>query len=170
MSNEEPNNQEEIIKELQNQITSLKEELDDEKSNNSLDQIKEKYENVIEAKNKEIQELTQSNKLMNEKMDKTMNNLNDEVKVKLEQSEQLAELNKQVEELLTDKAIATVDKYITEGKILPAQRDTALKLCLKDNDTFLELYKDAKPLVETHQERRSIHTGKAESIAQYFKN
>ena len=136
----------EEVQSLKEEIESLKTQLKEEKENNDLEAIKEKYEEVIQGKDKEIAELTSSNKKLNEKVDTTVDNLNDEVKAKLEQSEQLAELNKQVEELLTDKAEATVDKYITEGKILPAQRETALKLCLSDNDTFLELYKDAKNL------------------------
>ena len=158
----------EEVQSLKEEIESLKTQLKEEQANNDLEAIKEKYEEVIQGKDKEIAELTSSNKKLNEKVDTTVDNLNDEVKAKLEQSEQLAELNKQVEELLTDKAEATVDKYITEGKILPAQRETALKLCLSDNDTFLELYKDAKPIVDTQHKRKSIHLGKAESIAKYL--
>ena len=159
------------IESLKKEIEILKTELEKEKQNNNLDDVRKKYEEVIEGKNKEISELTKSNEVLNEKMDTTVNNLNDEVKLKLEQSEQLMELNKQVEELLTDKAKATVDKYITEGKILPAQRETALKLCLKDNDTFLELYKDAKPIIDTSRKPQSkkVNTD-LNRLVDYFKN
>ena len=157
-------------KEYQDKIKELEKQLEEEKKNNNLDDIRKKYEEVIEEKNNEINELSKANDILNEKMNNTVNNLNDEVKLKLEQSEKLVELNKQVEELLQDKAEATVDKYITEGKILPAQRETALKLCLKDNDTFLELYKDAKPIVEVKTRKSTMASDKLERIGNYFKN
>ena len=81
----------------------------------------------------------------------------------------LDEVMKNMETLLTEKAEATVDTFINQGKILPAQRETALKLCLNDNDTFMNLYKDAQPIIDTRQERRSIATGTAERIANYLK-
>ena len=161
----------EDIESLKKEIETLKNELEEAKKNNNLDEIRSKYEEVIEAKNKEISELTKSNELIKEKMNSTVDNLNDEVKLKLEQSEQLAELNKQVEELLTDKAEATVDKYITEGKILPAQRATALRLCLNDNDTFIELYKDAKPIIDTNPKPRTKKIdADLNRLVDYFKN
>ena len=76
----------------------------------------------------------------------------------------------EVEKLEKDKAEATVDSFIHKGVILPAQRETAIKLCLNDNDTFLDLYRDAKPIVDTTPQRRSVPTGTAERIANYFKN
>lgn len=156
-------------KEYQDRIAELEKQLEEEKKNNQLDDVRKKYEELIEEKNKEINELTKSNQILNEKMDNTMDNLNDEVQQKIQQSEQLVELNKQVEELLRDKAEATVDKYITEGKILPAQKETALKLCLKDNDTFLELYKDAKPIVEVKKRKSTVASEKLERMSNYFK-
>jgi hypothetical protein len=69
-----------------------------------------------------------------------------------------------------ERAEATVDAYVQKGIILPAQREAAKKLCLTDNDTFLDLYRDAKPIVETDQKRKSVPTGTAERIANYFKN
>jgi chromosome segregation ATPase len=162
----------EEIESLKKEINDLKIELEEEKKNNNLEDIKAKYEEVIEAKNKEISELTKSNQIIKEQMNNTVDNLNDEVKLKLEQSEQLAELNKQVEELLQDKAEATVDTFIQQGKILPAQRETALKLCLSDNDTFLNLYKDAKPIIDTTQTPKSkkVNDSIVDGLKDYFKN
>ena len=162
----------EDIESLKKEINDLKIELEEEKKNNNLEDIKAKYEEVIEAKNKEISELTKSNQIIKEQMNNTVDNLNDEVKLKLEQSEQLAELNKQVEELLQDKAEATVDTFIQQGKILPAQRETALKLCLSDNDTFLNLYKDAKPIIDTTQTPKSkkVNDSIVDGLKDYFKN
>ena len=153
------------------ELEALKAELKKEQENNNLDEIRAKYEKVIEDKNKEINELSKTNQAIQERMDNTVSNLNDEVKLKLEQSEQLIELNKQVEELLHDKAEATVDKYITEGKILPAQKETALKLCLKDNDTFMDLYKDAKPIIDTSSkpQTKKVNTD-LNRLVDYFKN
>ena len=104
-------------------------------------------------------------------MDNTVNNLNDEVKAKLEMAEQLQDLNKTVEELVVDKAEATVDTFIQQGKILPAQRETALKLCLSDNDTFLELYKDAQPIIDTNTKPRAKKVdADINRLVDYFKN
>ena len=156
---------------LKAELEKVKAELKKEQENNNLDEIRAKYEKVIEDKNKEINELSKTNQAIQERMDNTVSNLNDEVKLKLEQSEQLIELNKQVEELLHDKAEATVDKYITEGKILPAQKETALKLCLKDNDTFMDLYKDAKPIIDTSSkpQTKKVNTD-LNRLVDYFKN
>ena len=162
---------EQELEALKAELEKVKAELKTEKENNNLDEIRAKYEKVIEDKNKEINELSKTNKTIQERMDNTVSNLNDEVKLKLEQSEQLIELNKQVEELLHDKAEATVDKYITEGKILPAQKETALKLCLKDNDTFMDLYKDAKPIIDTSSkpQTKKVNTD-LNRLVDYFKN
>ena len=162
---------EQELEALRTELETVKAELKKEQENNNLDEIRAKYEKVIEDKNKEINELSKTNQAIQERMDNTVSNLNDEVKLKLEQSEQLIELNKQVEELLHDKAEATVDKYITEGKILPAQKETALKLCLKDNDTFMDLYKDAKPIIDTSSkpQTKKVNTD-LNRLVDYFKN
>ena len=162
---------EQELEALRTELEKVKAELKKEQENNNLDEIRAKYEKVIEDKNKEINELSKTNKAIQERMDNTVSNLNDEVKLKLEQSEQLIELNKQVEELLHDKAEATVDKYSTEGKILPAQKETALKLCLKDNDTFMDLYKDAKPIIDTSSkpQTKKVNTD-LNRLVDYFKN
>ena len=162
---------EQELEALRTELEKVKAELKTERENNNLDEVRAKYEKVIEDKNKEINELSKTNQAIQERMDNTVSNLNDEVKLKLEQSEQLIELNKQVEELLHDKAEATVDKYITEGKILPAQKETALKLCLKDNDTFMDLYKDAKPIIDTSSkpQTKKVNTD-LNRLVDYFKN
>lgn len=132
--------------------------------------IKENYESKLSDKDKEIEELKQQLKAKESEVDTTIEDLNDEVKEKLAQAEKMKELQATVNELVHDKAEATVDAFIQQGKILPVQRESALKLCLLDSDTFLGLYRDAKPYVETQQKRKSISTGTAERIANYFKN
>lgn len=159
------------VQTLKDQIQNLQKELDEAKQENSFTDLKEQYEKVIEDKNKEIAELTKSNQLIQEKMDTTVDNLNDEVKAKLQMAEQLQDLNKTVEELVVDKAEATVDTFIQQGKILPAQRETALKLCLSDNDTFLELYKDAQPIIDTNTKPRAKKVdADINRLVDYFKN
>lgn len=159
------------VNQLKEQIKDLKQQLKDVKADNSFDDLKTKYEKIIEDKNKEIAELAKSNNLIQERMDNTVNNLNDEVQEKLAITEQLQDLNKTVEELIHDKAVVTVDTFIQQGKILPAQRETALKLCLNDNDTFLELYKDAQPIIDTAAKPKSKKVNAdINRLVDYFKN
>ena len=158
------------VEDLQKQIANLTQHLEEAKSENNFDELKNKYETIIEEKNKEIEELNKTVDLTQQKVETTVNNLNDEVSAKLEQAEQLQALQKNVDELLKEKAEITVDNYIQKGVIPPAKREVAVNLCLKDNDTFLDLYRDAKPIVDTTPERRSVPTGTAERIANYLKN
>ena len=163
------------IKEYENRIAELEQQLADAKKDDQFDDIKTKYEEVIKEKDKEIAELNKTvdltNKdLTNKKVETTVNNLNDEVSEKLEQAEQLNQLQKNVDELLEEKAEITVDNYIQKGIIPPSKRDVAVKLCLKDNDTFLDLYRDAQPIMDTTPKRQSVPSGTAERIANYFKN
>ena len=107
-----------------------------------FDEIKTKYEETISAKDKEIEELKKKLSAKDKEVDDTIQNLNDEVNTKLEQAEEIKRLQSDVNELLQDKAEALVDKYISEGKLVPAQREKALNLCLADQDMFISLYKD----------------------------
>ena len=141
-----------------------------EKEDTSFTEIKEKYEKIIEDKNHEIEELNQTITETKEKTDNAVNDLNDEVQARLEANEKYKEILSTVKELQHDKAVATVDKFISEGKILPAQRDTALKLCLNDNDTFMELYRDAQPIIELKQKKSKKVNADLTRLVDYFKN
>ena len=132
--------------------------------------IKENYETKLNEKDEKIKELELELEKKDKENKEALGNLNNEIDEKLKQSEEYKEILKKVEVLEKERAEATVDAYIQKGIILPTQKDTAVKLCLSDNDTFLELYKNAKPIVETNQKRKSIPTGTAERIANYFKN
>ena len=132
-------------------------------------EIKDKYENQISEKDKEIEELRKQLKEKESEVDETIGNLNDEVNDKLKQAEKIKDLQATVDELVDERAEATVDAYIQKGVILPSQKEAAKKLCLNDNDTFLDLYRDAKPIVETQSKRKSVPSGTAERIANYFK-
>ena len=161
---------EENIEEYQNRIRELEKQLEEATKDNSLDEIKQQYQKLIEDKDNEIKELQATVENNNEKIDQTVNDLNQEVKEKLEQTEAYKELQATVAQLEKERAEATVDAYIQKGILIPAQKDSAVKLCLNDNETFLNLYRDAKPIVDTTNTRKSIPTGTAERIANYFKN
>ena len=133
-------------------------------------QIKERYEKELSDKDKKIKELEEKLSKKDNEVNDVINDLNDEVNGKLEQAQKIQDLQAAVNELVEERAEATVDAYIQKGIILPSQKEAAKKLCLTDNDTFLDLYRDAKPIVEMQPQRRSVPTGTAERIANYFKN
>ena len=135
-----------------------------------FNEIKTKYEETISEKDKEIEELKKQLQAKEGEVDNTIQNLNDEVNTKIQQAEKIKDLQATVNELVEERAEATVDAYIQKGIILPAQKEAAKKLCLNDNDTFLDLYRDAKPIVQTQEKRKSVAPGTAERIANYFKN
>ena len=158
------------VDQLQKRIEELETELETARNDDDFTELKKKYEETIEEKNKEINELNKTLKLKEEKVDETINNLNDEVSQKLEQSEKLRELQKNVDELLAEKAEVTVDTYIQKGVIPVAKRDIAVKLCLNDNDTFMELYRDAKPIVEVNEHKSRRINADVSRLVDYFKN
>jgi len=155
------------IAELEQQ---LKEAQENNQNNDDFSEIKEKYEKIIEEKNTEINELQNEVKTTQKSVNDTVDKLNDEIQARLDANEQYQKMLATVEELEEEKAKATVDTYIQKGVILPKQRETAFKLCLNDPETFSDLYRDAKPIVETEPKRKSIPSGTAERIAKFFTN
>ena len=133
-------------------------------------EIKERYERELSDKDKEIADLKQKLYEKDEEVNDTINSLNDEVNEKLKQAEKMKKLQEDVNELLADKANALVDKYISEGKLVPAQKEKALQLCLADQDMFIELYEDAPSIVDTTQKPRSRTPGNVDKMVKYFKN
>ena len=133
-------------------------------------EIKERYETELSAKDKEIEELKKKLSAKDKEVDDTIQNLNDEVNTKLEQAEEIKRLQADVNELLQDKAEALVDKYINEGKLVPAQREKALNLCLADQDMFISLYEDAPSIVDTQSKPKSRKVlGNVDKMVDYFK-
>ena len=136
-----------------------------------FNEIKERYENELSSKDKEIAELKKQLEVKGKEVDDTIANLNDEVNEKLAQAEELTKLRESVQELLNDKANALVDKYISEGKLVPAQREKALNLCLADQDMFISLYEDAPSIVDTNPKPKSHKVmGNVDKMVDYFKN
>ena len=133
-------------------------------------QIKEQYETAISEKDKEIAELKKQLEAKDNEVNDTIQNLNDEVNEKLAQAEELNQLRESVQELLNDKAEALVDKYISEGKLVPAQRDKALNLCLADQDMFISLYENAPSIIDTNPKPKSHKVkGNVDKMVDYFK-
>lgn len=162
------------VEQYETRISELEAQLKEaqEKNNNdeSFDEIKNKYENIIEEKNQQILDLEKElDTTVQSRADETVDELTDEVQAKLDANEEYQNALATIKELELERAEATVDTYIQKGVLLPAQREAALKLCITDNDTFLNLYRDAKPIVEIQQKRKSIPTGTAERIVNYFK-
>ena len=97
----------------------------------------------------------------------------DNYKMQIEKTrEEIDALNaKKPESSEKDKAEATVDTYINKGIIIPKQKDVAIKLCLNDPETFQELYRDAKPIIELdpkpHSKKVDTDVNK---IVDFFKN
>lgn len=142
---------------------------DDEGVLDKFQKIKESYDSKLNEKDERIKELEAELEKKDKENQETIGTLNDEINEKLKQSEEYKQLLKTVETLEKERAEATVDTYVKKGIILPTQKETAVKLCLSDHDTFLELYKDAKPIVQTQETRVSVPTGTAERIVNYFK-
>ena len=148
------------IKELENQL---------EQNNNvdTFNELKIKYEKIIEDKNQEINNLKTENDKIKQKVDDTVDELKDEVQQRLDANEEYQNALATIKELEVERAETTVDTYIQKGVILPAQRETALKLCLNDNDTFTELYKDAKPVVDVNENKSKKINSLAKGLS-YF--
>ena len=134
-------------------------------------EIKARYDKELSDKDKEIADLKAKLSEKDKEVNDTISNLNDEVNEKLAQAEELNKLRENVQELLNDKANALVDKYISEGKLVPAQREKALNLCLSDQDMFISLYENAPSLVNTDPKPMSHKVnGNVEKMVEYFKN
>lgn len=160
----EPEEYEAKIAELEEKLQKANEQ----KNDDSFEELKTKYENIISEKDEKISELENTVKNSQKKIDDTVAGLNNEVKEKLEQTEAYKELQQKLAQLEKERAEATVDAYIQKGILLPKQKESAVKICLNDNEEFLNLYRDAKPIVETENKRKSIPTGTAERIANYL--
>jgi len=134
-------------------------------------EIKARFDKEIEERDKKIQELEEALSKKDKEVNDVISNLNDEVNDKLRQAEELKALQANVNELLQDKANALVDKYINEGKLVPAQREKALSLCLSDQDMFISLYENAPSIVDTNPKPRSMKVnGNVDKMVEYFKD
>ena len=163
MSNEEN-------KELLDELEALKKENAELKNVKGLADLQEKYTKIIEKKDEEIANLEQLNQQIQDDYNKKEQELADSVGKELQTSEEYKELLATVEELKTQQAKSLVESYINKGVILPAQKETAIRLAIKDSETFNELYKDQPPIINTQKERKSIKTDDTlQKLSAYFK-
>ena len=136
-----------------------------------FNEIKARFEKELAERDKKIKELEDQLSEKDKEVNDTIQDLNTEVNEKLAQAEELNKLRENVQELLTDKAEALVDKYITEGKLVPAQREKALSLCLSDQDMFIELYENAPSVIDTNTRPKSHKVlSNVDKMVDYFKN
>ena len=159
--------EEKTKEQYEKEIADLKQQLEDANNDNNFDDLKTKYENIIEEKNNEITDLKTDLEETRKKVDETVDTLKDEVQQRLDANEEYQRVLETVKELKVEQAETTVDTYIRKGVILPAQRETAVKLCLNDNDTFTDLYKDAKPIVNVEENKSQRINSLAKGLA-YF--
>lgn len=136
-----------------------------------FNEIKNRYETELSEKDKTIAELEKQLQAKDDEVNDTIQDLNNEVNEKLAQAEELKKLQANVQELLHDKAEALVDKYINEGKLVPAQKEKALNLCLSDQDMFIDLYENAPSIIDTNPKPKSHKVmGNVDKMVDYFKN
>ena len=135
-----------------------------------FNEIKARFEKELEERDKKIKELEDQLSKKDKEVNDVISDLNDEVNDKLKQAEELKALQANVNELLTDKANALVDKYISEGKLVPAQREKALSLCLSDQDMFIDLYENAPSVIDTNLKPKSHKVlSNVDKMVDYFK-
>ena len=135
-----------------------------------FNEIKARFEKELEARDKKIKDLEAQLSEKDKEVNDVISNLNDEVNDKLRQAEELKALQANVNELLNDKANALVDKYISEGKLVPAQREKALSLCLSDQEMFISLYEDAPSVIDTNTKPKSHKVlSNVDKMVDYFK-
>ena len=155
----------------ENQTVDPKPQKNEDEVLDKFNEIKARFEKELSEKDKVIEDLKKELEAKGKEVDDTVKNLNDEVNEKLAQAEELNKLRENVQELLNDKAQALVDKYISEGKLVPAQREKALNLCLADQDMFISLYEDAPSIVDTNPKPKSHKVmGNVDKMVDYFKN
>ena len=73
-------------------------------------------------------------------------------------SEEVKAMKARIAELQKETATAKVDNLIAAGKILPAQKDSAVTLCAADAEQFDAMYKDA-PVIVDLDKRDSLQAG-----------
>ena len=160
--------------ELKNKIAELEKELKEAKEQNNddtgFDELKAKYEKIIEEKDESIKELNKQVEETNKKVDSTVGNLNDEIKARLEATEEYKKLIATVEQLEKEKAEASVDAVIQKGLALPAQKEALKKWCLNDSDSFVEYFDNAQPIIEVDKQKSKKINANLSQLVDYFKN
>ncbi len=157
--------------ELQNRIAELEKQLEEAKNHEegAFDEIKQKYEKIINDKDEEIKKLNETVEATNKKVDTTVTDLNDEIKARLEATEEYKKLMATVEQLEKEKAEASVDAVIQKGLALPTQKEALRKWCLNDSDSFVEYFDNAQPIIEVDKQKSKKINADLNRLVDYFK-
>ena len=75
--------------------------------------------------------------------------------------DQVKEMEAKIAELKKESATAKVDNLIAQGKIFPAKKETMVDLCASNPETFDELMKDA-PVIIDLETRQSLLAGNSD--------
>ena len=119
----------------------------------------------------EMSELTKEDikNIFDECIDEKIAPMQDQIKTLMEASEPtepvdpttdetVKEMEARIASLQKETATAKVDSLIAAGKILPAQKESAVELCAKDAEMFETMYKDAPVLIDLNT-RESLLAG-----------
>ena len=156
--------------ELQNKIAELEKQLEEAKQDNTFEDLKQKYEKIIEDKNNEIDELNKTVEETKNQVNSTVNDLNDEIEAKLKATEEYKKLMATVEQLEQEKAEASVDAVIQKGLALPAQKEALKKWCLSDYESFVDNFNNAQPIIEVGKQKSKKINADLNRLVDYFKN
>ena len=156
--------------ELKDRIAELEKELEEAKNNDTgIDDLKAKYDKIINDKDDEIKKLNETVEKTKKKVDTTAGDLNDEIKARLEATEEYKKLMATVEQLEKEKAEASVDAVIQKGLALPAQKDALKKWCLNDSESFVEYFDNAQPIIEVNKQKSKKISADVNRLVDYFK-
>ena len=118
----------------------------------TMEQIEELFDKKLDEKIAPIQE----------RLDVIEENIEIEEPTKEgEETEEVKAMKARIAELQKETATAKVDSLIAAGKILPAQKDSAVNLCASDAEMFEEMYKDA-PVIVDLDTKKSLQGGSSE--------
>ena len=139
-------------------------------------ELREQFEKTLAGKDEEIETLKQQIKDAQNEAKENIKDLTDEAKERLKLQKDVKQLNDYIAQLEHDKAIAQVDAHIKEGKLLPKQRDTAIRLATTDFNAYSELYANAEPVIQIDEveaekirEEKKEFEDKVAFMRDYFK-
>ena len=157
------------IETYQKKIAELEQKLEEAQNQDDFTELKTKYEEIIQKKDKELNELNKTLEETKKKVDSSVEDLNDEIKARLEATEEYKKLIATVEQLEKEKAEASVDAVIQKGLALPTQKEALKKWCLNDSESFIEYFDNAQPIIEVKQQKSKKINADLTRLVDYFK-
>ena len=157
------------IETYQKKIAELEQKLEEAQNQDDFTELKTKYEEIIQKKDKELNELNKTLEETKKKVDSSVEDLNDEIKARLEATEEYKKLIATVEQLEKEKAEASVDAVIQKGLALPTQKEALKKWCFNDSESFIEYFDNAQPIIEVKQQKSKKINADLTRLVDYFK-